>query len=53
MMIGGALLPIGLFWFAWTSSPDIIWVPQVIAAAPAGAGIMMIFMQGLNYIIDV
>lgn len=53
MMIGGVLFPIGLFWFAWTSNPNIIWVPQVLAGIPIGAGVLMIFMQGLNYIIDV
>ena len=45
MMVGGIVLPIGLFWFAWTSSPHISWVPQVIAGIPIGAGILMIFMQ--------
>ncbi|KAF2144207.1 uncharacterized protein K452DRAFT_223480 [Aplosporella prunicola CBS 121167] len=53
MIIGGFLFPAGMFWFAWTSSPHITWVPQVIAGIPIGAGIMMIFLQGLNYIIDV
>ncbi|MCJ1478148.1 hypothetical protein MMC13_006824 [Lambiella insularis] len=53
MIFGGAILPAGLFWFAWTSSPEISWVPQVLAGIPIGAGIMIIFMQGLNYIIDV
>jgi len=53
MIIGGAVLPAGLFWFAWTSSPNITWVPQVMAGIPIGMGIMLIFLQGLNYIIDV
>ncbi|KAL9107685.1 MAG: hypothetical protein Q9187_008396, partial [Circinaria calcarea] len=53
MIVGAAILPIGLFWFAWTSSPHITWVPQVLAGIPIGAGILMIFIQGLNYIIDV
>lgn len=53
MMFGGAILPAGLFWFAWTSNPDISWVAQVLAGIPIGAGILIIFMQGLNYLIDV
>ena len=53
MIIGSFLLPIGLFWFGWTSSPHITWVPQVISCIFSGAGIVMIFLQGLNYIIDV
>ena len=53
MIIGSFLLPIGLFWFAWTSNPNIHWAPQVIAGIPIGTGIELIFLQGLSYIIDV
>lgn len=53
MMIASVLLPVGLFWFGWTSDPNINWAPQVIAGVPIGMGILVIFMQGLNYIIDV
>jgi len=53
MIIGAFLLPVGLFWFAWTSNPNMTWVPQVIAGIPIGTGIMMVFLQGLSYIIDV
>lgn len=53
MIVGAFLLPIGLFWFAWTSNPNIHWAPQVISGIPIGAGIQMIFLQGLSYIIDV
>jgi MFS family permease len=53
MILGAFLLPAGLFWFAWTSSPHITWVPQVISGIFIGWGILMIFLQGLNYIIDV
>lgn len=53
MILGGLLLPIGLFWFAWTSDKNVIWVPQIISIWFIGAGIMLIFMQGFNYVIDV
>jgi MFS transporter, DHA1 family, multidrug resistance protein len=53
MILGSFILPIGLFWFAWTSNPRITWVPQVLAGVPIGWGILMIFLPGLNYIIDV
>ncbi|OCK82986.1 MFS general substrate transporter [Lepidopterella palustris CBS 459.81] len=52
MILGGFLFPAGMFWFAWTSDPGISWVPQVISGVPIGMGIMLIFLQGLNYIID-
>lgn len=56
MMLGAVLLPLGLFTFAWTSNPKTVhtWVPQVVAGGvPIGFGIFCIFLQGLNYIIDV
>ncbi|KAL3473986.1 major facilitator superfamily domain-containing protein [Aspergillus californicus] len=53
MMIASVLLPAGLFWFGWTSDKNISWVAQVFAGIPIGMGILVIFMQGLNYIIDV
>jgi DHA1 family multidrug resistance protein-like MFS transporter len=53
MIAGSFILPIGLFWFAWTSSPKINPAPQIISGVVTGCGILMIFMQGLNYIVDV
>ena len=53
MILGGIFFPIGLFWFSWTSNAAVSWVPQVLAGIPIGAGVLMIFMQGLNYLIDV
>ncbi|EXJ65578.1 hypothetical protein A1O7_01919 [Cladophialophora yegresii CBS 114405] len=52
MIIGAAVLPIGLFMFAWTSNPHITWVPQVLATALLGMGCLVTFWQGINYIID-
>jgi hypothetical protein len=46
MMIGGFVFPAGMFWFAWTSSPNITWVPQVLSGAPIGMGVLLIFLQG-------
>ncbi|KAJ5081074.1 hypothetical protein N7456_013312 [Penicillium angulare] len=45
MMIGGILLPAGMFWFGWTSSPHITWVPEVISGGLLGAGVLLIFLQ--------
>ncbi|KAK8110743.1 citrinin biosynthesis cluster MFS transporter mrr1 [Apiospora kogelbergensis] len=52
MILGSCLLTIGLFWFAWTSSPNITWVPQVIAGPFIGCGINMVFVPCLNYLIE-
>ena len=52
MIAGAIILPIGLFWYAWTSSPNITWWPQVLSSAALGGGCMVAFWQGMNYMID-
>jgi multidrug resistance protein len=46
MMVGGFIFPAGMFWFAWTSDPNITWVPQVISGGFIGMGMLLIFLQG-------
>lgn len=53
MMVGAALLAIGLFWFAWTSSPAINPWPQIVSGIPIGFGVQVILLQSLAYIIDI
>ena len=53
MIVGGCILPIGVFIFAWTSNPQISWLGQVIGSIPMGMGMYMVFVQCFNYIIDV
>lgn len=50
IMLGSILMPIGLFWLAWTSNGH--WSAQVISLAFVGAGIMLIFATGVAFIID-
>lgn len=52
MIVGAIALPVGMFWFAWTSSPHITWVPQVLSSALIGCGCLLTFWQGINYLID-
>lgn len=51
-MIGGIVLPIGLFWFAWTNSPSVPWASSVVASIPFGFGMVLIFLSITNYLID-
>lgn len=53
MIVGAASLTIGLFWFAWTSSPSINAWPQILSGIPTGFGIQVILLQALAYIIDI
>jgi DHA1 family multidrug resistance protein-like MFS transporter len=41
MMVGGVVLVIGLFWFAWTSQPSISPWPQIISGVFIGCGVSL------------
>ncbi|KAJ9606364.1 hypothetical protein H2200_009325 [Cladophialophora chaetospira] len=49
----GALLPIGLFWFGWTTSSSISWISPVLALGCAQMGIFVIYLAVFNYLADV
>ena len=51
-LIGAVCLPVGLFWFAWTNSPTINWAPSILAGIPFGAGMVLVFLSIMNYLID-
>jgi hypothetical protein len=53
MMPMAALFPAGLFWFGWTPNPSVPWPAQVVAGVPIGAGILVVWRQKLNYLIEV
>lgn len=52
MMYSCWLLPIGLFIFAWTSYPSLIWVGPAAGAIPCGIGFLLIYNSANNYIVD-
>ncbi|KAJ9154866.1 Fluconazole resistance protein 1 [Pleurostoma richardsiae] len=51
-IIGSILIPVGLFWFAWTNSPSIHWVVCIIGSGFFAAGIVLVFLSLMNYLID-
>ncbi|KAF5386739.1 hypothetical protein D9615_001788 [Tricholomella constricta] len=51
-IMGGVLIPIGLFWFAWTTSPSIHWIVPVLAGIPFGAGVAQILQSLTTYLMD-
>ncbi|KAM7207356.1 Major facilitator superfamily domain containing protein [Naviculisporaceae sp. PSN 640] len=51
-LVGSILLPVGLFWFAWTNSESIHWIVPIIASSFFAAGLVMVFLSLLTYLID-
>ena len=50
--IWSALLPIGCFWFGWTSFSSIPWIVPAIGVACATMGIFSIYLAVFNYLAD-
>jgi len=44
-MLGTLLMPISLFWFAWTARPGVHWMVSLVAAAFFGRAINIIFVR--------
>jgi multidrug resistance protein len=51
-IIASVVLPVGLFWFAWTARPSIHWIVPIIACAPFGFGMVLVFLSMINYLVD-
>ena len=50
--LGALLIPLSLFWFGWTSYPTIHWIVPIIASSFFGAGIYIIILSILSYVVD-
>lgn len=51
-MVGSIILPMGLFIFAWTAYPSLIWIAPVIGITLFSCGLMMVFVSLIGYLID-
>lgn len=47
-----ALLPVGLFWFAWTLAPLIHWIVPTMAIGCATMGLFSVYLAVSNYLAD-
>ncbi|KZZ94940.1 major facilitator superfamily [Moelleriella libera RCEF 2490] len=53
MMAGGIAFAVGIFWFGWTGfTRDIHWAVPAVSGIFTGFGLMSIFLQALNYLVD-
>ena len=50
--VESVLMPIGLFWFGWTSFPSIHWIVPTLAVGCATMGIFSIYLAVFNYLAD-
>ncbi|KAI9701485.1 MAG: hypothetical protein M1836_001541 [Candelina mexicana] len=53
VIIGGASFAIGLFWFGWAAyKPSVHWIAPTLSGLFTGFGLLSIFLQSLNYLVD-
>jgi MFS transporter, DHA1 family, multidrug resistance protein len=53
VMIGGVLFAAGLFWFGWSGyTGNVHWIVPTLSGLFTGFGLLAIFIQLFNYIID-
>lgn len=51
-IVGSIMLPISLFWFAWTARSDIHWIVPILACVPFGTGNLLVFYTAVMYQLD-
>ncbi|KAI1809356.1 MFS general substrate transporter [Poronia punctata] len=49
---GAALVPVGLFWFAWTSFPSVHWILPIIGSGLFGCGTLLSFNGVFTFLVD-
>ena len=53
VIAGGISFAAGLFWFGWAGyRADIHWIVPTLSGLLTGFGLMSIFLQALNYLVD-
>lgn len=52
MMVSCWCIPVGLFVFAWTSYPRLIWVGPALGGFPVGFGFIFLYNSANNYLVD-
>lgn len=51
--VGGAAFAIGIFWFGWTGfTADVHWIVPTLSGILTGFGLLCIFLQSINYLVD-
>ncbi|KAF2120475.1 major facilitator superfamily [Lophiotrema nucula] len=53
VIAGGVCFTIGIFWFGWTGYKESIhWIVPTLSGILIGFGLLSIFLQALNYLVD-
>ncbi|KAH6889396.1 major facilitator superfamily domain-containing protein [Thelonectria olida] len=51
-ILGGILIPIGLFWFAWTTQSSIHWLVPISGSSLFGCGVILVFNGVFTFLVE-
>ncbi|KAI3341705.1 major facilitator superfamily domain-containing protein [Ustulina deusta] len=51
-ILGAVIVPIGLFWFAWSSFPWVHWILPIIGSGIFGCGTLLVFNGIFTFLVD-
>ncbi|TGZ77077.1 MFS general substrate transporter [Ascodesmis nigricans] len=51
-IFGAFLVPVSLFWFAWTGKKEIHWIVPVLSGVPFGLGLTTVFISLVSYLAE-
>lgn len=51
-ILGSILIPVGMFWFAWTNGPEVHWAVSIVGSGVFGTGIVLVFLSLMTYLVD-
>ncbi|ROT43295.1 major facilitator superfamily transporter [Sodiomyces alkalinus F11] len=53
VVVGAAFFAAGIFWFGWSGyTAEVHWIVPTLSGLFTGFGLMSIFLQSLNYLVD-
>ncbi|KKF94757.1 putative drug/proton antiporter YHK8 [Ceratocystis platani] len=52
LVLGAVMVPVGLFWFAWTSYSSVHWIVPIIGTAFFGGGMLLAFTGIFTFLVD-
>ncbi|CAH0045740.1 unnamed protein product [Clonostachys solani] len=51
-MVGGILIPVGLFWFAWTIQGTIHWFVPILGSSFFGFGVILVYNGIFTFLVE-
>lgn len=50
-IIGGIMIPVGIFWLAFTTYRSVHWIVPILASTLFGGGILLVFTSSFTYLV--